>query len=193
VISRRRARESSCPEGGATVVPAMRVGGNDLAYKPSREVHQMDAMSLLKRQHKEVKGLFKKIEKASRANERRQLLDQIATALEGHTTIEEEMFYPAVRELGTKKGEEMVNEAFEEHHVVKLVLAELPKVDVEDERFEAKMTVLSELVEHHVEEEEKEMFKLAKRIGEDELDELGERMMERFEQLSARGPQRRAA
>jgi hemerythrin superfamily protein len=153
----------------------------------------MDAMSLLKRQHKEVKGLFKKIEKASRANERRQLLDQIATALEGHTTIEEEMFYPAVRELGTKKGEEMVNEAFEEHHVVKLVLAELPKVDVEDERFEAKMTVLSELVEHHVEEEEKEMFKLAKRIGEDELDELGERMMERFEQLSARGPQRRAA
>jgi hemerythrin superfamily protein len=153
----------------------------------------MDAIALLKRQHKEVKGLFKKVDKAERANERRQLMEQIATALQGHATIEEEMFYPAVRELGTKKGEEMVDEAFEEHHVVKLVLAELPKVDPEDERFHAKMTVLSELVEHHVEEEEKEMFKLAKRIGEDELDELGERMMERFEQLSARGSQRRAA
>ena len=153
----------------------------------------MDAIALLKRQHKEVRGLFKKVEKAERANERRQLMEQIAAALEGHTTIEEEMFYPAVRELGTKKGEEMVDEAFEEHHVVKLVLAELPKVDPEDDRFDAKMTVLSELVEHHVEEEEKEMFKLAKKIGDDELDELGERMMERFEQLSARGSQRKAA
>lgn len=153
----------------------------------------MDAISLLKRQHKDVKGLFKKVEKASRASERRQLMDQIVTALEAHAAIEEEMFYPAVRELGTKKGEEMVDEAFEEHHVVKLVLAELPKVDPDDDRFDAKMTVLSELVEHHVEEEETEMFKLAKKIGEDELDALGERMMARFEQLRARGPQRKAA
>lgn len=69
--------------------------------------------------------------------------------MKGHATIEEEMFYPAVRALATKKAEEMVDEAFEEHHVVKLVLAELPGVDPEGARFEAKMTVLSKLVEHH--------------------------------------------
>ena len=152
----------------------------------------MKPMDLLKKQHKEVKGLFKKIEKTDGARERRELMQQIVTALEGHTTIEEEMFYPAVRELETKKAEEMVNEAFEEHHVVKLVLAELPNVDPADERFEAKMTVLSELIEHHAEEEEKEMFKLANKIDEDELEDLGERMMERFEALTGKA-RRRAA
>jgi hemerythrin superfamily protein len=152
----------------------------------------MNATTLLKRQHKEVKTLFKQIEKAEGARERRQLLDQIATALEGHTMIEEEIFYPAMREVESKKAEEMVNEAFEEHHVVKLVLKELPQVDPEDERFEAKMTVLSELVEHHVEEEEGEMFKLAKKLGDDELEELGTRMEERFEQVTQQG-RRKAA
>jgi len=146
----------------------------------------MKATDLLKRQHKEVKGLFKKIEKTENARPRRQLLDQIATDLEAHTTIEEEMFYPAVRELGTRKAEEMVAEAYEEHHVVKLVLAELPQVDPEDERFEAKMTVLSELVQHHVEEEEDEMFTSAQKLGTDELEDLGERMEQRFEEVRGR-------
>ena len=151
----------------------------------------MKATDLLKKQHKEVKALFKKVENTENARERRRLLDEIATALEGHTTIEEEIFYPAVRGLETQKAEEMVMEAFEEHHVVKLVLAELPQVDPEDERFEAKMTVLSELVEHHADEEEKEMFKAAQKLGKDELESLGERMEERFEAL--RGQKRRAA
>ena len=108
----------------------------------------MNAIDLLKTQHKEVKTLFRKMHQTEAARERSQLLEQIALALEGHTTIEEEMFYPAVKGLETKKAEEMVAEAYEEHHVVKLVLAELPQVDVEDEHFGAKMTVLSELVEH---------------------------------------------
>jgi len=152
----------------------------------------MNAIELLKKQHKEVKTLFKKMEKTEAARARRQLMDQIATALEGHTTIEEELFYPAVKELATKKAEGMVAEAFEEHHVVKLVLAELPNVDPEAERFEAKMTVLSELVEHHAEEEEEEMFKLAKKIGEDELDDLGERMEQRFEEVTGKAKRRAA-
>ena len=152
----------------------------------------MNAIDLLKKQHKEVKALFKKVEKTEDGRERRQLMDKIATALEGHTTIEEEIFYPAVQELETKKAEEMVNEAFEEHHVVKLVLAELPKVDPAGDRFEAKMTVLSELVEHHADEEETEMFKLAKKIGDAELEELGVRMMARFEAVTGQG-RRRAA
>jgi hypothetical protein len=141
----------------------------------------MKATDLLKKQHREVKALFKKVEGTDNPRMRRQLMQEIARSLEGHTLIEEEIFYPAVRGLETQKAEEMILEAFEEHHVVKLVLGELPRVNPEDERFEAKMTVLSELVQHHVEEEEKEMFKLAQKLGKDELTSLGEQMEERFE------------
>ena len=151
----------------------------------------MKATDLLKKQHKEVKALFKKVENTENARERRRLMSEIVTALEGHTVIEEEMFYPAVRGLETQKAEEMVMEAFEEHHVVKLVLAELPQLDPDDERFEAKMTVLSELVEHHADEEEKQMFKLASKLGKEELAALGEQMQERFE--AVRGQRQRAA
>jgi hemerythrin superfamily protein len=151
----------------------------------------MKATDLLKKQHKEVKALFKKIEKTQNGRARRQLLDEIASALEGHTIIEEQMFYPAVRGLETQKAEAMVLEAFEEHHVVKLVLAELPTVNPDDERFEAKMTVLSELVLHHADEEEKDMFRLAQKLGKDELESLGEQMEQRFE--AVRGRAREAA
>jgi iron-sulfur cluster repair protein YtfE (RIC family) len=151
----------------------------------------MKATDLLKKQHREVKALFKKVEKTEDAGQRRQLLEQIAQDLKMHTRIEEEIFYPAIRDLGTKKAEEMIDEAFEEHHVVDLVLAELPSVDPEDERFAAKMTVLSELVEHHVEEEEEEMFKLAQKLGDDELKSLAERMQAAIGGAGSR--QRRAA
>ena len=152
----------------------------------------MKATDLLTKQHKEVKALFKKVAKAENSGQRRKFLDQIATALRAHTTIEEELFYPAVRDLGTKTAREMVAEALEEHHVVTLVLRELPQVDPEDEQFEAKMTVLSELVEHHAEEEEEEMFKTAQKIGDDELKELGARMRVRFEELAG-APHSKAA
>jgi hemerythrin-like domain-containing protein len=149
----------------------------------------MKATDLLKKQHKNVKALFKKVENTEGGRQRRQLMDQIANELKIHTKIEEEIFYPAVREIGTSKAEEMIDEAFEEHHVVDLVLAELPKVDPEDERFHAKMTVLSELVEHHVEEEEGEVFPMAeKKLGKDRLQMLGDQM-----QSMAEGEQRRAA
>jgi hemerythrin superfamily protein len=139
----------------------------------------MKATDLLKKQHKDVKALFKKVENTENGRERRQLMEQIAQQLQLHTQIEEEIFYPAVRELGTSKAEEMIDEAFEEHHVVDLVLHELPQVDPEDERFHAKMTVLSELVVHHVEEEEKDMFKMAEKLGKERLAELGMQMAER--------------
>jgi hypothetical protein len=153
------------------------------------EVWTMKATDLLKKQHKEVKALFKKVEKTEDARGRKQLMEQIGQALQMHTQLEEEIFYPAVRGLETRKAEEMVAEAFEEHHVVDLVLQDLPNVDPEDERFEAKMTVLSELVEHHVEEEEKEMFKLAERLGKEELQDLGEQMESRAGEAMARGRQ----
>jgi len=149
----------------------------------------MKATDLLKKQHKSVKALFKKVDKTEDGRQRRQLMDQIANELKLHTKIEEEIFYPAVREIGTEKAEEMIDEAFEEHHVVDLVLAELPKVDPEDERFAAKMTVLSELVEHHADEEEEEMFPMCeKKLGRARLEELGQQM-----QRIVEASQRRAA
>jgi hemerythrin HHE cation binding domain-containing protein len=149
----------------------------------------MKATDLLKKQHREVKTLFKKLEDTDNPRMRRQLMNEVSRSLEGHTLIEEEIFYPAIRGLETRKAEEMILEAYEEHHVVKLVLAELPRVNPEDERFEAKMTVLSELVQHHVEEEEKEMFKLAQKLGRNELESLGEQMEERFETFRAKASQ----
>ncbi|MBY0279634.1 hemerythrin domain-containing protein [Candidatus Binatia bacterium] len=136
----------------------------------------MKATELLKKQHREVKGLFRQVKKASDARGRRAGMEEIASKLEAHMRIEEQIFYPAVQEIGTKKAEELVPEAYEEHHVAQLVLKELPQVDPKDERFEAKMTVLEELIEHHVEEEEKEMFKLAEKLGDDRLSELAEEM-----------------
>jgi hypothetical protein len=153
----------------------------------------MDPIKLLKKQHREVEALFKRIGKTEEASERRRLMDEIGATLTLHTKLEEEIFYPALREIPTKKAEQMVLEAYEEHHVVKLVLAELPKVDPEDERFEAKMTVLEELVEHHVEEEEDEMFKLADKIDDDELEALGERIAQEVEHAGAPARDRHAA
>jgi len=151
----------------------------------------MKATDLLKKQHKSVKTLFRKVDQTEDGRQRRRLMDQIAHELKIHTKIEEEIFYPAVREVGTSKAGEMVDEAYEEHHVVDLVLAELPQVDPEDERFAAKMTVLSELVEHHADEEEDEMFPMCeKKLGRDRLQELGERMQQMAEGMGAR---RRAA
>ncbi len=145
----------------------------------------MKATELLRKQHREVKALFKKIEKTEDADERRELMNQIDAKLRTHMHIEEEIFYPAVAEAGGKKAaEEMIPEAYEEHHVVKLVQAELPDMNPEDERFDAKMTVLSELIDHHVEEEEKAVYKAAERLGAERLKELGEQMASAAEMSS---------
>jgi hypothetical protein len=143
----------------------------------------MKATELLKSQHREVEELFAEIERTEDPEERMELARTIKSKLEVHTAIEEELFYPAYSDGSeTKKGEELTREAYEEHHVVKLVLAELPDLDASAENFEAKMTVLKELIEHHVEEEEKEMFPDAeKKLGKNRLETLGSEM----EQLAA--------
>jgi hemerythrin-like domain-containing protein len=145
----------------------------------------MKATQLLKSQHREVEALFSKVLKAEKSRDRTELANEIAEKLKVHTTIEEEIFYPAYRESShTKKGEELTLEAYEEHHVVKLVLAELPDVDPEQENFEAKMTVLKELIGHHVEEEEQEMFPDAeKKLGKERLEDLGTQMEDRAAEL----------
>src|SRR5205814_163728 len=105
----------------------------------------MKATDLLKRQHKEVKALLKEAEDCEEHDEREQLVEEIVSALKLHTAIEEQLFYPAVRSLG-EKAEELIDEAYEEHHVVDLLLAEMGDgFNVDDDRYCAKITVLREL------------------------------------------------
>ena len=143
----------------------------------------VDAVKLLKDDHEKVKGLFRQFERARSDDKKRQLADEIMTELEVHSKIEEEIFYPAVRE---KVGEdELVAEAVEEHHVVDVLMQEIKQLDPSDERFEAKMTVLIENVEHHIEEEEEDMLPDAKKkLGKD-VEALGDQMEQRKQQLMA--------
>jgi len=142
----------------------------------------MDAIKLLEQDHKKVKGLFKEFEGMSdRAHARKMdMYRTIRMELEIHTKLEEEIFYPEAK----KVDEEMIAEALEEHHVVDVLLEELGRIDPGQDEFDAKMTVLQENVEHHVEEEEKELFpKVQKKLKGDMLSTLGERMMRRKEEL----------
>jgi len=136
----------------------------------------MDATKFLEKQHRAVEKLFKQAERSEEPSECLDLVREIVAKLEQHTRIEEEIFYPAVRRLGSSKAEDMIFEAYEEHHVVKTMMRELCEADPGDERFAAKVTVLKELVQHHVEEEEEEMFKQARKLGRDQLEALGEEL-----------------
>jgi hemerythrin-like domain-containing protein len=140
------------------------------------------ATALLERQHREVEHSFAIALDSEDARVRREAMKDIVRQLEMHTEIEETVFYPAVRTLGTEQVVDMVLEAYEEHHVVKTILRELPKLEPGAENFKAKMTVLKELVEHHVAEEERELFPMAER-------KLGiERSRELAEAMAARAP-----
>lgn len=143
-----------------------------------------DAIALLMADHKEVKKAFEQYEKlGERAYvAKKKLADQICEALTIHTIIEEEIFYPAVREAGEDE-EDLVKEALVEHAGAKDLIAQLQDMSAEDEMFDAKVKVLSEQIEHHVEEEEEEMFPKAEKAGLD-LAALGEEMAARKDQLS---------
>ena len=144
-----------------------------------------DAIKLLKEDHKLVKEKLEQLEKSSGAR-RRKLLTQITKELEVHTTIEEEIFYPAYREAAKKKDDQtMFYEAIHEHRHAKMALGESGEGE-NNEELKAKAKVLKELVEHHAEEEEKEMFPRAKEVlDKDELKELGARMQARKAELGA--------
>lgn len=145
----------------------------------------MDGLELLKHDHDKVKGLLEKIESTEESNvaERRALFDSIGKEMKVHEKIEEEIFYPALKQHAEAK--EVVLEGYEEHHVVDRLLEEMAQVPVDDERWGAKAIVMKENVEHHIEEEEGEMFEKARSIfGESDLQELGRQMEERKRQLS---------
>ncbi|MCP3143070.1 hemerythrin domain-containing protein [Pyxidicoccus xibeiensis] len=124
----------------------------------------MDAIALLKADHKTVEQLFRKYEKAGpNAHKlKRKLVDQMVRELSMHASIEEQVFYPAVRARAEELGDDVLN-ALEEHHVVKLTLAELDALPPEAERFDAKVHVLMENVRSHVLDEESELFPAVKK------------------------------
>jgi hemerythrin-like domain-containing protein len=148
----------------------------------------MDAITLLKDDHKTMRALLGELEKStSRAAKKRStLLAKIDSNLKAHTTIEEEIFYPAFKEAGQKSDDDkMYFEALEEHRAAgDLVLPDLLETDPASETFSGRAKVLKELVEHHAGEEEKEMFPRAKRIlSKEELQALGEQMQTRKTEL----------
>lgn len=144
----------------------------------------MDAIKLLKQQHDEVEALFKKFEKADDNDEKQQIFETIADNLAAHATIEEKIFYPVAYRDGDEELDDLLREAVEEHLGVKRIIADLLEMSASDENFDAKMKVLQEQIEHHIEEEEHELFPKAKKeIAVDELEAMGVEMEELFEAL----------
>lgn len=148
----------------------------------------MDALKLLKQDHDEVKQLLSQLEDSSDATERQDLFDKIKRELTMHEIIEEELVYPAFEKQAKLK--EIVLESYEEHHVVDLIMQEIEDVSPEEDSWEAKAKVMKENVEHHIEEEEGEMFKTARDLFDSrELDELGKQMQARKAELQEQSPE----
>jgi hemerythrin-like domain-containing protein len=144
-----------------------------------RSLAPMNALELLKEQHDEVKKLFARIEELDDPEEKDELVQELSDNLAAHATIEEKLFYPAAYGSSTK---ELLSEAVEEHLAAKRIIADLLDLTSEDDSFDAKVKVLKEQIEHHVHEEEHELFpKVRKAMSEEELDALGEQMDELFE------------
>ena len=136
----------------------------------------MDALELLKTDHKKVKELFKKAEGNKNKKQQKQLFEQIKTELETHTHIEETVFYPAVAK--NEELKDMVLESLEEHKEVKTLLREMENLTSDSAKFEPKLKVLMENVEHHaVEEEEGKMFpKVRNLMNAAALEQLGKEL-----------------
>jgi len=143
-----------------------------------------DAIAMLTEEHREVSDMFEQFENLSdRAKATKaKLTEKICNALIAHTTIEEEIFYPAVREA--VKDEDMIDEAVVEHASAKDLIQQLQEMNPEDDLYDAKVKVLSEQIEHHVKEEEEEMFEKARKSGLD-LIALGQEMAQRKQEIIA--------
>ncbi len=146
----------------------------------------MDAFDLLKSDHEKVAGMLEKIESTTEraVKSRDDLFARLKQELDIHARIEEEIFYPALEE--SEETHEITLEAYEEHRLVKQLLSELEDEAKDTEEWTAKFTVLKENIEHHVEEEEGEMFKKARKaLSEEEIEQLGARLQEAKQQEKA--------
>lgn len=146
----------------------------------------MDGLDLLKADHRRVEKLLGQLDATSEKDveRRRDLFREFADEMQAHEIIEEEILYPALK--SHPKAREVVLEGYEEHHVVDTIMSELDDVPFDDETWAAKFSVMKENIEHHIEEEEDEMFEHAAEIfDDDELETLGERMAERKKEVTA--------
>ena len=142
----------------------------------------MKATALLESQHRKVEALFKKLENGR--SDPSATLEELADNLAAHMAIEQEIFYPRVKQIDA----DVVNESYEEHAVAELTLKRLLAADPDDESFMARVTTLKELILHHVEEEEQELFpSVEEQIDEDELAQLGKSMKARFDEVMEAG------
>jgi len=144
----------------------------------------MDALKLIKADHQRLGDLLEEALDTDDSRERADLLHQIRAELMAHEEMEETIFYPALR--SNAKAKEIVLEGYEEHHVIDMILDELLDIEEESDQWKAKLKVLKENIEHHIEEEEGEMFKYAKQIfDEGTLEELGKKMQATKEATAA--------
>jgi hemerythrin superfamily protein len=152
---------------------------------PKSKSKAADAIDLLKEDHEKVKKAFKQFEKMDRSDPEscRELVETVCADLRVHTTLEEEIFYPAVREV--IDDEDLLNEAAVEHETAKMLIEQLENMEPDDPNYFATFTVLGEYVMHHVKEEEGEMFPQARKSKELDLAALGELMKARKEELVA--------
>lgn len=151
----------------------------------SRSSRRPDAIALLKQDHQEVQKLFSQFESKHdkmSSEDKQALAEMICKELKVHTSIEEELFYPAVGEH-VEKAEELLHEAKVEHDSAKTLIREIESGDPDDELWDAKVTVLGEYVKHHVKEEQNELFPMVRQAKDLELRELAERMMTRKQEL----------
>jgi hemerythrin superfamily protein len=148
-----------------------------------------DALALLRADHREVKGLFAQYDKLSQAeapdDERQLLATQICVLLTVHTRIEEEIFYPAARTALGDEGQDLLDEADVEHAGAKNLIRELKAMQPDDELYDAKVKVLGEGIDHHVQEEEGELFPKLEKAGGIDLEALGAQMQARKTALMA--------
>jgi hemerythrin-like domain-containing protein len=188
---KKSASKKSASKKSASKKSASKKSSSKKSTGKSTAKRSLDAIALLKQDHEEVLSLLDSLEEATGAR-RQKLLGQIEQELKVHTTIEEEIFYPAFQAAARKKEDQkMFYEAVHEHHVVDQFLPEA-RDGASNEELKAKAKVLKELVEHHAEEEEDEMFPRARKIlGREELRELGQRMQERKDALMAGAMPRR--
>jgi hemerythrin-like domain-containing protein len=149
----------------------------------SKASRPQDAIALLKADHANVQAMFERFEKTRQETTKQELARRICDELTVHATIEEEIFYPEVREeIG---DEDLMDEATVEHASAKDLIAQIRRMKAGDELFDAKVTVLGEYIKHHVKEEHTEMFPKARKSGVD-LKELGARLADRKHQLGAK-------
>ena len=145
----------------------------------------INALDLLEQQHREVEDLFEKLESAKAPSQKERVLAKLGDALAAHAKIEETIFYPAAF---AEQTESELREAVEEHLVAKRLLADLLEMEPSDPQFISKVTVLKEVIEHHVEEEEETLFEMVRKQDIEDLDVLGAKMQQRYKQLMKASP-----